>query len=56
MYIFIFEDGTIKKVAECGPGDFDSVESGCLEIIDITNYLNPVYYLGNGKWEDLEPA
>ncbi len=52
MYIFIFEDGSFKKGDAILDGDLDAVESGILEIIDISG--EPKYYSGNGEWVDLE--
>lgn len=56
MYIFIFEDGTIKKGRMIISDDLLSVEDGILEIIDITEPKKPLYYHGDGEWKDLESA
>ena len=52
MYIFIFEDGSFKKGETVLEDDLDAVESGILEIIDISG--EPKFYSGNGEWQDLE--
>jgi hypothetical protein len=51
MYIFIFEDGSFKKVDSILDGELAAVESGILEIIDISGA--PKYYSSNGEWIDL---
>lgn len=50
MYIFIFEDGTIRKNEKLNDDDIISVEDGYLEIINITNPLKPLYCLGKNSW------
>ena len=50
MYIFIFEDGTIRKKKTIHFMDMIKVEDNYLEIIDITNPLKPLYCLGEDSW------
>lgn len=57
MYIYIFEDGGIKKVGlnHFSEDDLESVREGILEIIDITDPKNPTYYTGEfNEWAPLE--
>lgn len=53
MYIYIFEDGEFKKVAQTHEDDFESVRNRDLEIIDISDPKNPLYYTGE-SWDTLE--
>lgn len=56
MYLYIFEDGEIKKsgAIPCGD-DLQNVDNGILDIIDISDPRNPLQYY-NGDWHDLESA
>ena len=54
MYLFIFEDMEIKKGTAVMQGDFDAVDAGILDIIDISKEEPLKYY--DGKWHDLESA
>ena len=55
MYIFIFEDSTILKNDKYDPEDIISIKDGYLDIIDITNPLNPlIYSRTNDSWELLK--
>lgn len=56
MYIYIFEDATIKKVTTISNDDAINVEDGILDIIDISDNQNPKYLVKAGKWDDLESA
>ncbi len=55
MYLFIFEDGEVFKAKYITEGDFDSVDTGILDIIDITDANNPVMY-EYGEWHEVEAA
>ena len=56
MYIYIFEDGTVKKATTISDDDALSVEEGILDIIDISDNQNPKYLVEAGEWDDLESA
>lgn len=53
MYLFIFEDGTIKKSSSYSDEDFESVENGYLDIVDISDPENPKVINGT-EWEAVE--
>ena len=56
MYIYIFEDGTIKKCTTIDEDDTFSVEDGVLDILDISDPKNPKYLIKTNEWTDLESA
>ncbi len=50
MYLFIFEDGAIKKSDSVTQDDLDS---DYLQIIDISQPNNPVEYF-DGEWQTID--
>lgn len=42
MYLLIFKDGSIMKSEKLSDDDKLSVDSGCMQVIDISNPLNPL--------------
>lgn len=56
MYLMIFEDGEMKSVEEVGSDDLNAADSGCIDLVDITDPHNPTRYI-SGEWlavEDLD--
>lgn len=53
MYIYIFEDGTVNKTKTLSDGDLSSADDGFIDIIDISNPIEPKTYY-SGQWHDLE--
>ncbi len=56
MYIYLFEDGSVKKSATYNNEDAESVRDGILDVIDISNSDNPIAADGEGGWIELESA
>lgn len=54
MYLFIFDDGSIKSVKTVKLTDLQASEEGMIEIIDISLSNNPRIYMGYGNWSSLE--
>ena len=54
MYLYIFEDGEVKKGTTFDDGDKESVDAGILDVIDIGSE-QPKQYCGGG-WHDLDSA
>lgn len=53
MYIFIFEDGSVKAGDIIQDGDLMAAENGILDIIDIRKPDEPKQYF-DGEWQDVE--
>jgi len=56
MYIYIFEDGSVKKSSTYSDEDAVSVGDGILDVIDISNPDNPIAADGEGGWLELVSA
>lgn len=54
MYLYIFEDGEVKKATTVSDNDKNCVDAGILDIIEIGGD-DPKQYLG-GEWHDIESA
>ena len=54
MYLFIFDDLTIKTANGYIEEDLQAVDNGYLAIIDISSDKPTEYY--NGKWTEVEQA
>lgn len=54
MYIYVFEDGEIKKGSSFEQGDMDSCDAGILDVIDIS--VDPPRQYYDGEWHDLPSA
>ena len=54
MYIYIFEDGEVKKGDTFGHGDMDSCDDGILDVIDISGDQPMQYY--DNEWHDIPSA
>ena len=52
MYLFIFEDGSIKKGSIVEDGDTAAADDGILDIIDISG-AEPLQY-HDGEWHEIE--
>jgi len=54
MYLYIFEDGTIKKANKITGADFQSVKDGYLTILDISIPDTPTeYWPCQDKWIEI---
>lgn len=53
MYLFIFEDGEVKKASAVGDDDLQSCDDGYLDIIDIVDPDCPMRRYGDG-WAQVE--
>ena len=53
MYLYIFEDGTIRKTNELEPDDLKSVNDGYLTIVDISIPGNPKEFYQK-EWIEIE--
>lgn len=53
MYIYIFDDLSIKAYKEIGEGDLKAADDGYLSIINIKDNQRPTEYF-NGEWTELE--
>ena len=53
MYLFIYEDGDIRKGPKVQEGDFTDADGGILDIIDISSPLGPKRYF-QGEWGKIE--
>ena len=53
MYLFIYEDGDTRKGTQVQEGDFVDADTGILDIIDISNPLDPNRYF-QGEWVKIE--
>lgn len=56
MYIYIFEDGEVKKSTTFSNDDLSSVADGILDVIDISDPDKPIASVGGGGWIDLKSA
>lgn len=54
MYLFISEDGDIKRRTTVTDADIAAAEAGVLDIINISVPNNPVRYDHDGHWELIE--
>lgn len=54
MFLFIFEDGLIKKATVICDGDKSCADDGIIDLIDISGDEPKQYY--DGEWHDLESA
>ena len=54
MYLYIFEDGEVKKATTISKEDKESCDMGILDIIDISGDEPKQYY--EGEWHDLPSA
>jgi hypothetical protein len=52
MYLYVFDDGYFGVTTVLSNGDFDSVEAGILDIIDIGDCAPKRFY--NEGWADIE--
>jgi len=52
MYLFIFEDGEVKKYDKVCQGDFDEADAGILDVIDVSAD-EPLQYHDCG-WHEIE--
>ena len=52
MYIYIFEDGEIRKGTIFDEEEAKACDGGFLDIIDISGDEPKMYY--DGKWNDIE--
>lgn len=52
MYLYVFEDGEIKKGSTFCQGDMDSCDAGILDVIDISGEQPQQYY--EGEWHDIQ--
>lgn len=53
MFIYIFDDLSIKAFKQVGEDDLRSCSNGYLSIIDISDANNPSEY-ANGEWVKIE--
>ena len=53
MYVLIFEDGSIRKTKEISQHETGAVESGYLDIVDISDKEDPLFYVDEG-WTSIE--
>lgn len=53
MYLFIFEDGSIRRKDIVQDGDLMEADDGVLDIIDIRKSDEPKMYY-EGKWNEIE--
>ena len=51
MFIYVFEDGEVRKNKEFNEGDKDACDAGILDVIDISGDEPKQYY--NSEWHDL---
>lgn len=54
MYLYIFEDGEVKKATSFSDDDRTSCDMGILDVIDL-HAENPKQYI-DGEWHDIESA
>jgi hypothetical protein len=54
MYLFIFEDGEVKKATTFCQEDMDSCDAGILDVIDL-HVENPKQYY-DGQWYEIKSA
>ena len=52
MYLFIFEDGDMKRSTGFSDDDKASCDAGLLDVIDL-HAENPKRYF-NGEWQDID--
>jgi hypothetical protein len=52
MYLFMFEDGDVRKGLDFSQDDKDSCDAGYLDVIDL-HADNPKRWW-NGRWVDVE--
>jgi hypothetical protein len=53
MYLFMLDDGEIRRGSVIQEGDLSACDDGILDIVDISNPDNPLRYF-DGKWQELE--
>ena len=56
MYLFINDNGVVRKSSQCSEKDMAAAGNGYLNIIDITNPELPVRCNSNMKWCDVDRA